>query len=127
MYPTIQTLFLSNDAVFQDDNVPIRTVETVQSWFQEQEGELQHLPWPAQSPDLNIIEPFWSVLEPRGRNSFILPTSIKKLEDVVQEECYKIPLYCSELVRVHSKEDCGYFESKRWSNTMLIKMSVQYM
>jgi hypothetical protein len=23
------------------------------------EGELQHLPWRAQSPDWNIIEPLW--------------------------------------------------------------------
>jgi hypothetical protein len=30
-----------------------------QSWFEEHEDELQHLPWPAQSPDLTIIEPIW--------------------------------------------------------------------
>jgi hypothetical protein len=28
-------------------------------WFEEHEGELQHLPWPAQSPYLNIIETIW--------------------------------------------------------------------
>jgi hypothetical protein len=33
----------------------VPTDGTVQSWFEEHEGELQHLPWPAQSPDLNII------------------------------------------------------------------------
>jgi hypothetical protein len=49
----IQTLFPNNDAVFQDD-----TAGTVQSGFEENEGELQHLASPAQSPDLNIIEPF---------------------------------------------------------------------
>jgi hypothetical protein len=27
------------------------------TWFEEHKGELQHLPWPEQSPDLNIIEP----------------------------------------------------------------------
>jgi hypothetical protein len=53
----IQMLFPNNDAVFQDDNAPNHTAGTVQSWFEEHEGELQHLPWPAFSSDLNIIEP----------------------------------------------------------------------
>jgi hypothetical protein len=43
-----QTLFPNNDAVAQDDNAPIHTIETVQSWFEEHEGELQHLLWSAQ-------------------------------------------------------------------------------
>jgi hypothetical protein len=76
----IQTLFPNNCAVSQDDNTPIHTAETVQSWFEEHEGELQHLPCPAQSPDLNIIEPLWSVLESRVRNRFPPPTSPKKFE-----------------------------------------------
>jgi hypothetical protein len=44
----IQTLFPNNDAVFQDDNASIHTAGTVQLWFEECEGELQHLPWPAE-------------------------------------------------------------------------------
>jgi hypothetical protein len=42
--PIIQTLFPNNDAVFQDDSAPTHTAGTVQSWFEEHEGELQHLP-----------------------------------------------------------------------------------
>jgi hypothetical protein len=41
VHPTIQTLF-PNDAVYQD-NAPIHTAGTVQSWFEEHEGGLQHL------------------------------------------------------------------------------------
>jgi hypothetical protein len=40
----IQTLLPNNDAIFQDDNAPIHTAGTVQSWFQEDDGKLQHLP-----------------------------------------------------------------------------------
>jgi hypothetical protein len=50
VHPMIQTLFPNNESVFQDYNAPIHTAITVQSWFQEHEGELQHLTWPAQSP-----------------------------------------------------------------------------
>jgi hypothetical protein len=62
----IRTLFTNNDAVF--------------------------LPWPTQSPDFNIIEPLWSVLETRVRNRFPAPTSLKQPEDVLQGEWYKIPI-----------------------------------
>jgi hypothetical protein len=67
-------------------------VSTVKSWFEEHEGELQHLPWPAQSPDFSVIEPLWSALETRVTNSFPSPTSLKQREDVLQEEWYKIHL-----------------------------------
>jgi hypothetical protein len=123
-YLMIQTLFPSNDAVFQDDNAPTHTARTVQSWFEKHEGELQHLPWPARSPHLNNTEPLWSVLETRARNRFPPPTSLKQPEDVLQGESYKISLHCSKLVRVRSKKDCSCTEGKRWSNTILIKKCV---
>jgi hypothetical protein len=40
VHPMIQTLFLRNYAVLEDDNAPIHTAGTVQSWFEENEGEL---------------------------------------------------------------------------------------
>jgi hypothetical protein len=89
----IHMLFLNNDAVFQDENGHIHTARTVLSWFEEHEGELQHLPWPAQSPHLNITEPLWPLPETRVRNRFPPPTSLNQLEDVLQEEWYKIPLW----------------------------------
>jgi hypothetical protein len=68
------------------------TIPTVQSWFEEHEGKLQNVPWPAQSSVLNTTEPFWSLLETSVRNKFPSPTSLKQLEDVLQEESCKIPL-----------------------------------
>jgi hypothetical protein len=53
----IQALFLNNDAVFPDSTAPLHTAGTVQSLFEEHDGEFQQLCWPVQSPDLNIIEP----------------------------------------------------------------------
>jgi len=82
-----QLLFPNNNTAFQDDDLPIHTVRSVQSWFEEHEDPLQHLLWLAQLPNLNIMEPLWSVLESRVRNRF-LPSSLKQLE----EKWYSIPL-----------------------------------
>jgi hypothetical protein len=67
------------------------TAGTVQSKFEEHEGELQNLPWPAKLADLNITEPLWPVLETIVRNRFPRPTSLKQPEDVLQE-WYRIQL-----------------------------------
>jgi hypothetical protein len=56
VHPMIYTLLLNSDAVFQEDRAPFDTAGTAQSWFEEHESELQHLPWPAHSPHLNTIE-----------------------------------------------------------------------
>jgi len=87
LHPMVQVLFPNNDAVFQDDDLPIHTARSVQSWFEENEDTYQHLLWLAQSPTLNIIKLLWSVLESMVRSRFP-PLSLRQLE----EEWYSIPL-----------------------------------
>ena len=86
----VQMLF-NNYAIFQDDNSPIHTARSVQSWLEEHEAALQRLPWPAQSPDLNTNERMWSVSDSTVR-SILTPSSFKQLEDVLHEQRYNIPL-----------------------------------
>jgi hypothetical protein len=54
-------LFPKNDAVFQDDSLPMHTARSIQSCLDEHEDALKHRPWPAQLPELNIIETLLSV------------------------------------------------------------------
>ena len=100
----VQMFLPNNDAIFQDDIPLMHTARSVQSWFEEHEDALQHLLWPAQSPHLNIIEPLWSVSESRVRSRFPPPTSLKRLEDVLLEEGYNIPLQTIQNL-VNSKKD----------------------
>jgi len=62
VHQMVQVLFPNNNAIFQDDDIPIHTATSVQSWFEKHEDALQHLLWLAQSPNLNIIESLWLVL-----------------------------------------------------------------
>jgi hypothetical protein len=110
--------------VFQDDNSSIHKAGTVQPWFEVHEDELQHLSWPAQSPDLNITEPLWSVLVTRVRKRFPSP-SLKQLKGVLQEEWYKIPLETVQNLYKFIPRAAAVLKEKRWSKTILINISVQ--
>jgi len=83
LQPIVQILFPKNDAVFQDNTSPIRPARSVQSWFYKHEYALQHLPWPAQSPDLNNVEPLCTVLESSLRSRFPPASSLKPPRRVV--------------------------------------------
>ncbi|GFU73435.1 transposable element Tcb2 transposase [Trichonephila clavipes] len=72
--------------LYQDDNAPIHTAKIVQEWFAEHEGEVGHLDWLPQSPDLNIIEHLWGYLESKLRARFPPPSTISALETALYEE-----------------------------------------
>jgi hypothetical protein len=91
VHPVVQMLFRNKGAVFQGVICPYTQPE-VFSWFEEHKDALQHLACPAQSPDLDVIEPLWSVLESRVRSRFPPPSALKQRKDVLHEVWYSIPL-----------------------------------
>ena len=43
VYPMVQALFHDGDGIFQCDNFPIHTALVVKNWYDEHEGELEHM------------------------------------------------------------------------------------
>ena len=52
--PTLWQFFGNVDSYFQDDNAPSHVSASVKQWYTHM--DVNRLPWPAQSPDLNPIE-----------------------------------------------------------------------
>jgi hypothetical protein len=87
MPPMIQ-IFLNSAAAFQGDSAPFAQLELFSHSFKNMKVNCSIIH--GQHNNLNITDPFWSVLETRLGNRFPPPISLKQLEDVLQEEWYKI-------------------------------------
>jgi hypothetical protein len=118
--------FHNNGATFQDDTSPMHTARSVQSWFEEHEEALQHLPWAAQSPDLNIIDTLWSVLENGVRSRYSPPSSLKQLENVPREERYSIPLETIQNLQESIPRRIPAVLQAKLPNSVLIKKCVSF-
>jgi hypothetical protein len=92
VHPMVQTLFPGERPLYQDDNAPIHTARRVQAWFDEHYDDVGHLPWPPQSPDLNIIEHVWGYLEAKLRARHPPPATLPELGTALQEEWLRIPM-----------------------------------
>ncbi|CAK5267780.1 unnamed protein product [Mycena citricolor] len=76
------------DYIFQQDNDPKHTARIVTTWFAE--NHIAVLPWPASSPDMNIIEHVWSHLDKKVRKRKPLPSNVEQLWTALQEEWARI-------------------------------------
>ncbi|GFX91849.1 DDE_3 domain-containing protein [Trichonephila clavipes] len=63
----------------------------VQLWFDKLELGVTHLLWPAKSPELNMIEWLWPLLECSIWNRYPPQASLQELSQYLHKEWYNIP------------------------------------
>lgn len=81
--------FIGDHFVFMHDNAPAHTARIVTDYLDA--VNIQRLPWPASSCDLNPIEHVWDNLKRRIRSRTPAPTTIRELKIAVVEEWENIP------------------------------------
>ena len=83
---------IGNNFVFQHDNDPKRTARVIKKYLKnkKRDGSLTVLNWPAQSPDMNIVEQVWAYMEKEKVKR--APVNLQQLWEVLQDIWGNIPV-----------------------------------
>jgi len=86
---------LGDELIYQQDNAPCHTAGIVTDYFVENQVEI--MPWPARSPDLNPIENLWVWIDRKLQTKVI--TNKDQLNEAIREAWLEIPAeLCKALV-----------------------------
>ena len=93
---------LTGSWIFQQDNASIHTAVVTKKWFEA--NNIDVMPWPARSPDLNPIENLWAILAQRVYGEGRQFNSVLELKECINREWEKIERHeCYTLLRSMNK------------------------
>jgi hypothetical protein len=96
MLPFVAQAFPDN-FTFQQDNCPIHTSAIAQNWFRD--NDINVLPWPSRSPDINPIENIWGIMMNSMRRRNIRPQNRQDLINAINVEWHNLtPEFCQHLI-----------------------------
>lgn len=81
LWPVLARHFTNRPYRFQDDNAPVHQARVVEEW--KRDNNINGMTWPAQSPDLNIIENLWQRIKRRLKYRCHNITTADQLFDVI--------------------------------------------
>ena len=98
LQPVVLPFVQQHHVVLQDDNARPHRARIVQQFLQQ--NNVDHLEWPARSPDLSPIGHVWDILSQRVRQRVPRPRTLQALDAALQEEWRRIPqLQIARLIR----------------------------
>uniref|UniRef100_A0A3B1JA95 Tc1-like transposase DDE domain-containing protein n=1 Tax=Astyanax mexicanus TaxID=7994 RepID=A0A3B1JA95_ASTMX len=112
--------------IFQQDLAPAHAAKSTKDWFTKK--QLEVLAWPANSPDLNVIENLWAIVKRKIRDR--KPTTLDQLKQNIAtawETCDKLvksmPRRLKAVIQAkgaatkyRESDDCNY--NKNYSNSI---------
>lgn len=78
----------SGQVLFQQDGAPCHRAKSTSQWLEL--NDIEKMPHPAASPDLNPIEPLWHTLKTHIRNREHIPSSLDELKAAAHEAWAKV-------------------------------------
>ncbi len=95
MLSSADKLYRDADFIFQQDLAPAHTAKGTKSWFNDHGVTV--LDWPANSPDLNLIENLWGIVKRKMRNT--RPNNADDLKAAIKAAWASItPEQCHRLI-----------------------------